>query len=179
MRGARMNRMRSAGILLLSLALANAGWGQNPAHYAFEVASIRPTQLQPEGRMNVGLRIDGSQFRISAMTLKEALSIAYRVRISQVSGPDWIAGRARKRFRYHRNSSLIVGKSPLKLKDAPADEDDPDPAGTTNSGGGRRLPADVGSIRCVCGSHVAPASATPARQQFHGRAGVTRWRKRV
>ena len=158
--------MSSARTITLPLLAASIALAQTPAHYEFEVASIRPVEVQPDG-VNVGLRIDGSQFRISAMTLKETVSIAYRMKISQVTGPDWIADQRyefagtipdggaghvlemlqtllneRFKIKMHREKrdfpvyALITGKGPLKLKEAPADDDDPDPAGTTNATGG-------------------------------------------
>jgi uncharacterized protein (TIGR03435 family) len=56
----------------------------------FEVASIKPSSEQTT-QVNMGLRVSGSQVRISYMSLKDYIAIAYRVRADQVVGPDWIA----------------------------------------------------------------------------------------
>jgi uncharacterized protein (TIGR03435 family) len=64
---------------------------QNPARPAFEVASIRPAPAGPPPQGTVGgVRIDGAQVRVSYLTLKDYIAVAYRVKLYQVSGPDWI-----------------------------------------------------------------------------------------
>jgi uncharacterized protein (TIGR03435 family) len=75
------------GIVLGGTAL----FAQNPTHPGFEVASIRPSPAgaPPQGTVG-GLRIDGAQLRTSYMTLKDYIGMAYRVKLYQVSGPDWI-----------------------------------------------------------------------------------------
>ncbi len=66
---------------------------QTPASPAFEVASVRPSpeQLGPAAYASVGVHISGSQVRISYLALRDYLSIAYRLPVGQVEGPDWIA----------------------------------------------------------------------------------------
>src|SRR6202011_343625 len=55
-----------------------------------EVATIRPSApLPPEG-VSAGMRIDGAQVRCVYLTLKDYLAVAYRVKLYQVSAPDWI-----------------------------------------------------------------------------------------
>jgi len=82
-------------------ALQTAGWsvlattmvfGQAPPQrLEFEVASIRPAApLTPQTAV-VGLRLDGAQARIGAMTMKDYVAMAYRVKAYQVTGPDWIS----------------------------------------------------------------------------------------
>jgi uncharacterized protein (TIGR03435 family) len=160
--------MSSAGTLALPLFLACAAFAQTKASLEFEVASIRPVSIQPDGRVNVGLHIDGSQARISAMSLKEMLAIAYRLRISQVTGPDWVSGQRFevaatipeggqghvlemlqalltdrfeiRMYREKRDFSVYA----LLVGKGPLklketpDEDDPDAKGTVNAAGGRR-----------------------------------------
>ncbi|HEY2382093.1 MAG TPA: TIGR03435 family protein [Terriglobia bacterium] len=64
---------------------------QNPPRPAFEVASIRPAPDGPPPQGTVGgVRIDGAQVRVSYLTLKDYIAAAYRVKLYQVSGPDWI-----------------------------------------------------------------------------------------
>jgi uncharacterized protein (TIGR03435 family) len=45
-------------------------------------------QIRP---VAAGLRIDGSQVRYSNLSLKDYVGMAYRMRVNQVVGPDWIA----------------------------------------------------------------------------------------
>src|ERR1700722_14963112 len=59
----------------------------------FEVASIRPSAQVEQGTVNVGVHIDGSQVRVAQFTLKDYLGIAYRMKVSQISGPDWISNQ--------------------------------------------------------------------------------------
>src|SRR4029453_13386585 len=74
------------GIVLGATAL----FGQNPARPSFEVASIRPSAPGPPQQGVAGARIDGSQFRASYLTLKDYIGVAYRLKLYQISGPDWV-----------------------------------------------------------------------------------------
>ena len=74
------------GILLGAATI----FGQNSARVSFEVASIRPSTGAPQPGVLAGARIDGAQFRTTYLTLKDYISIAYRVKLYQISGPDWI-----------------------------------------------------------------------------------------
>jgi uncharacterized protein (TIGR03435 family) len=80
------------GFTLLTLALGTSGLlAQNPARPSFEVASIRPSVGVPQQGVAAGAHVDGSQFRSSFLTLKDYIAMAYRVKLYQVSGPDFIA----------------------------------------------------------------------------------------
>ena len=58
---------------------------------AFEVASIRASvDAQRQAVAAVG-RIDGAQYRIAGLTLKDYISMAYGLKLNQITGPDWIA----------------------------------------------------------------------------------------
>jgi uncharacterized protein (TIGR03435 family) len=75
-------------IILASVAL----WGQTtPAKLEFEVASIRPSGPQAPAELNVGLHIDGAQVRANHFSLKDYLGVAYKLKVYQITGPDWIA----------------------------------------------------------------------------------------
>src|SRR5215813_5930907 len=63
------------------------------ARREFEVASIRPVGDVPPAQINVGLHIDGAQVRITYLSLKDYIGMAYRLRINQVVGPDWLASQ--------------------------------------------------------------------------------------
>jgi uncharacterized protein (TIGR03435 family) len=69
--------------LLLSVAAA----AQSPE---FEVTSVRPSSDQVT-QVNVGMHITGSQVRITYLSLKDYVGMAYRVRPNQIAGPDWLA----------------------------------------------------------------------------------------
>ena len=70
--------------LLLSAVVA----GQ--ARPEFEVASIRPSSELP-AQVDVGVHVSGSQVRITGMSLRDYIRIAYRVSTRQVVGPEWMA----------------------------------------------------------------------------------------
>jgi uncharacterized protein (TIGR03435 family) len=55
----------------------------------FEVASIRPSSDQVN-QVSAGVRIAGSQVRVTAMSLKDYIGMAYGVRPQQIDGPDWL-----------------------------------------------------------------------------------------
>lgn len=81
-------------VLTAALAtMAAMAAAQTPARPAFEVASIRTSANSDRiqgGKVAVGVHIDGAQVHVVAFTLKEYLGIAYRMKIAQISGPDWI-----------------------------------------------------------------------------------------
>ena len=64
-----------AGALACCLLTGGISSGQTRAE--FEVASIRPSSDQVN-QVNVGVRISGSQVRITAMSLKDYIVTAYR-----------------------------------------------------------------------------------------------------
>ena len=80
--------MRTAllGAACLTLVSATAFAQAKPA---FEVASIRPSADQTTN-VRVGFQATGSQVRVTAMTIKDYLGIAYSLRPQQIEGPDWI-----------------------------------------------------------------------------------------
>jgi uncharacterized protein (TIGR03435 family) len=77
--------MRLTLILTLS---AGAAFAQKPE---FEVASIRASNPQADGQATAGMRLDGAQVRFTSLTMKDYIASAYRVKLYQVTGPDWIA----------------------------------------------------------------------------------------
>jgi uncharacterized protein (TIGR03435 family) len=81
-----MTRMAFLGAACLTLLSAPA-FAQ--AKVAFEVASIRPSPEQTTG-VRVGFQATGSQVRVTAMSLKDYLVIAYGMRPQQIEGPNWI-----------------------------------------------------------------------------------------
>jgi uncharacterized protein (TIGR03435 family) len=91
-----MQPMRAGKALLIVLG-GTAAFAQNllkpedSPRPEFEVATIRPSAPSPEAGVTAGVRIDGAQFRSAFLTLKDYLGVAYRVKIYQISGPDWIS----------------------------------------------------------------------------------------
>jgi len=77
-----------AGCLVSGVLTAGVASGQTRPE--FEVASIRPSSDQVNA-VNIGLRISGSQVRVTAMSLKDYIGLAYTVIPQQISGPEWIA----------------------------------------------------------------------------------------
>lgn len=77
--------------IAVALGLAASAFAQAAPRPQFEVASIRQSTTEPQGQTAVGLHIDGSQVRIDHLTLKDYIVLAYRTRLSQVFGPDWIS----------------------------------------------------------------------------------------
>ena len=80
-------KIRNIGIAIL---LGSVGlFGQSPVRPAFEVASVRPSAAGAQAAVAAGAHLDGAQFRTSYLTLKDYVSMAYRVKLYQISGPDW------------------------------------------------------------------------------------------
>lgn len=94
------------GIVLGATAL----FGQNPARLSFEVASIRPSAAAPQQAVTAGARIDGSQFRTAYLTLKDYIGMAYRLKLYQISGPEWIGTD-----RFDVGATLPEGALPAQL----------------------------------------------------------------
>jgi len=90
-------RYMQAGKTVLIVLGAAAAFGQSSAQLEisarpeFEVATIRPSAQAIEAGVTAGVKIDGVQFHSALLTLKDYLGLAYRVKIYQISGPDWIS----------------------------------------------------------------------------------------
>ncbi len=87
--------------------LAASAYAQSPQ---FEVASIKPTAPGPEQQVKVGVHIDGAQVRVVGLTLRDYVGIAYRMKVAQVSGPDWTAND-----RFEISATLQAGSTPAQL----------------------------------------------------------------
>ncbi len=61
---------------------------------AFEVASVKPSDPNPNNRIFVGMNADTGTVHYTNITLKDCIRAAWRVRDFQIQGPDWI-GTAR------------------------------------------------------------------------------------
>jgi uncharacterized protein (TIGR03435 family) len=67
---------------------SGAALGQAPVQ--FEVATIKPSAPQLS-QVDIGVRIDGAQARYTGVSLKDLIASAYRMKLYQVVGPDWLA----------------------------------------------------------------------------------------
>jgi uncharacterized protein (TIGR03435 family) len=99
-----MRLIRSVALIFL---IAGALPAQDAPKVEFDVASIRPSNASPQpgtGQLSAGVKIDGAQVHATALTLKDYLGIAYRVKLYQVDGPDWLG-----RERFDINATLPAG----------------------------------------------------------------------
>jgi len=82
--------------LCAAVAVAGAQTAQTPAvPLAFEVASIKPAeplnaQRLMTGQQRITVNVDAARADFRDFSLAELIRIAYRVRLYQVSGPDWV-----------------------------------------------------------------------------------------
>jgi uncharacterized protein (TIGR03435 family) len=77
-----------------------AAFGQTtPKKLSFEVASVKPSELdmmkiaaqvQAGNMPKVGAHVDGSQAKYTWVTLKDLITLAYKVKPFQITGPDWL-----------------------------------------------------------------------------------------
>jgi len=97
------------------LTLASVAFGQAPAApavdakpaaaavapkppaggWAFEVATIKPAKMinpadAMHGKAHVGMKTDAARVDIGFMSLNDLISLAYKVKDYQISGPDWM-----------------------------------------------------------------------------------------
>src|SRR5689334_13259459 len=81
--------MNIPGITALAFSLAVASVGSAQAPLSFEVASIRPAPVQPTD-FSVGMRMNGAQARFTYLSLKDYIARAYRMKVLQIIGPEWV-----------------------------------------------------------------------------------------
>jgi uncharacterized protein (TIGR03435 family) len=83
--------MKAIKTIALTTLVAASLYAQSSSLPEFEVASIRASGDTPQGQVNIGVHIDGAQVRVASMTFKDYFGIAYRMKVSNISGPDWIS----------------------------------------------------------------------------------------
>jgi uncharacterized protein (TIGR03435 family) len=81
--------MKTIHRTVFAMLASTAAFAQDSPRPEFEVATIRPSAVQE--LVSAGVHIDGAQVRCASLTLKDYIGIAYRVKMYQVSGPDWMA----------------------------------------------------------------------------------------
>ena len=110
--------MRIPG-LTLAILLGCPAFAQVPAQPApppeFEVASIKlfdPSAFDPpaQGQLFAGLHVDGAQIRAVGLSLRDLLGIAYRIKATLISGPEWTASE-----RFEVSATLPAGGAPDQL----------------------------------------------------------------
>jgi len=90
--------------------LTVSAFAQAPPRPEFEVASIKPSAPLDQGKVNVGLHIDGAQVRCVALSLRDYLGIAYRIKATLITGPDWTASE-----RFDISATLPAGSTTAQL----------------------------------------------------------------
>ena len=87
--------MRAIRFTPAALLVCAPLFGQSSApRPEFEVASVKRSGDIVAGsgqQVNIGVRIDGAQYHSNSLSLRDYISIAWRVKIYQVTGPDWIS----------------------------------------------------------------------------------------
>src|SRR5579872_4999609 len=77
--------------VITALVAAVPLFGQTAAvRPEFEVASVKPSPPMNTTSVQIGVHIDGAQYRSNLFSLKDYIRIAYRVKDYQIQGPDWI-----------------------------------------------------------------------------------------
>lgn len=84
--------MQAIGWKIIALGGAAFVFAQAADRMEFEVASVKPAAAIVAGPdVNIGVRIDGAQFRCTSYSLKDYIRFAYNLKPYQVEGPEWTA----------------------------------------------------------------------------------------
>jgi uncharacterized protein (TIGR03435 family) len=100
--------MRLIGTLSLPILLVASSFAQAPRP-EFEVASIKPFDPSQE-RVAAGVHIDGAQVQYIGLSLRDFLAIAYKIKATLISGPDWTATE-----RFDISATLPAGSTRAQL----------------------------------------------------------------
>jgi uncharacterized protein (TIGR03435 family) len=99
--------LRTLALAVVTAALPPAFAQQKRAdNPGFEVASIKPSDPNPESPMFIGMTADGAIVKYTNITLRDCIKGAYRVRDFQIVGPDWMT-----RSRFEISATLPAGAS--------------------------------------------------------------------
>src|ERR1700730_5057100 len=93
--------------ILLTTFCAGFVLAQAPPNPRFEVASVRPSPPIGTERVDAGVHVDGAQVRIVALPMRDYIVRAYRVKLYQVTGPDWLTSE-----RFDVNAKMPAGSTP-------------------------------------------------------------------
>ena len=96
--------------ILLATICAGLVLGQAPSNPKFEVASVRPSQPTGQQSVDIGVHVDGAQVRIVALPMRDYIARAYRLKLYQVTGPDWLTSE-----RFDLNAKLPAGSTPEQI----------------------------------------------------------------
>ena len=96
--------------ILLTTIFAGSLLAQAPPNPKFEVASVRPSQPTGTDRVDIGVHRDGAQMRIVSLPMRDYIARAYRVKLYQVTGPEWLTSE-----RFDVNAKLPEGSNPDQL----------------------------------------------------------------
>ena len=98
--------LRSLTLAVFTAAALPATFAQQAQEPRFEVASIRPSDPNPQNPMFIGMSADGAMVTYTNITLLDCIRGAYLVRDFQIVGPDWMA-----KARFEINAKLPAGAS--------------------------------------------------------------------
>src|SRR5277367_5843107 len=106
MRFTALGRCVAAGYAALAFA-------QAPSPLAFEVASIKPagaldSMAIAQGKVSVGMKVDGAICSIGSFSLRDLIRTAYEVKDYQISGGDAL-GAAMNAQRFNIQATLPAG----------------------------------------------------------------------
>jgi uncharacterized protein (TIGR03435 family) len=99
--------MKTIRISILSALASAAMFAQTPPpRIEFEVASVRPSDpiLSAADASKIGLHIDGAQVNLGKLSLNDYFAMAFKVKLYQISGPEWMASE-----RFDINGKLSAG----------------------------------------------------------------------
>ncbi len=82
------NKMLCAVVVLLFCGLSFGQ--QETGKLQFDVASIKPSEPQPMGRIRIGMQTDGGMLRYTNVSVQDVIRVAYGVKDFQIEGPDWL-----------------------------------------------------------------------------------------
>ncbi|HEY6346416.1 MAG TPA: TIGR03435 family protein [Bryobacteraceae bacterium] len=102
---------RSLTLALFTAAALSAVFAQHALEEPrFEVASIKPSDPNPEMPTLIGMSADGAMVKYTNITLRDCIRGAYLVRDFQIVGPDWMT-----KSRFTINAKLPAGASPDQI----------------------------------------------------------------
>jgi uncharacterized protein (TIGR03435 family) len=91
----------------LAILLASSAFAQSPQ---FEVASIKPFDPSAPGQVLGGVHVDGAQIRVAGLSLRDLLAMAYKIKATLITGPDWTATE-----RFDISATLPAGSARAQL----------------------------------------------------------------